>query len=304
MNEQDFQALLQNPKLNDIKDLLTALESSGVKPKELINLINKKDNIQNSIDEIENIKNTWCSMQETITKLDVAIKNIEDNKDRIEELKDFHQEALVGNEKQKSIKDSIKDILSEIVEIKKDYKEVCDEYENNFKDLYEKNEKKINLLLGNVTEASLSVGYKEKREEINKSKKWWGWIFVLSNIIFIIIFALYFGYIFNEEFQFIHLIRGLPMFFFCGFFCFYSTKQIEKYSRLEQEYAYKESLSKTYVGYNKQIEDLADKDDGNLKIKLLDIMLQSAGFNPSVTLEKNHGTKFADMLKKDNEDKK
>ena len=61
--------------------------------------------------------------------------------------------------------------------------------------------------------------------------------------------------------------------------------------RLQQEYAHKEALAKSYQGFKKQIEGLGnDKDDILLK-QLLQAAIEGVSFNASGTLDGKHADK-------------
>lgn len=55
---------------------------------------------------------------------------------------------------------------------------------------------------------------------------------------------------------------------------------------MASEYAYKQRLNQTYKGYETQIKETNNEE---LKNKLLKIMLDSAEYNPSMTLDKKKG---------------
>lgn len=78
----------------------------------------------------------------------------------------------------------------------------------------------------------------------------------------------------------------MPFLIFSGFFTYYSTKQIAEHKRIASEYAYKQRLNQTYKGYEIQIKKT---NNDALKNQLLKIILDSAEYNPSITLDKEKG---------------
>ena len=78
---------------------------------------------------------------------------------------------------------------------------------------------------------------------------------------------------------------------------FASSRRSEN-QRLEQEYAHKEALAKSYSSYKKQIDGLKDEDQ-SLLIKLLDNAIETISKNASETLDKKHGdgTPFQSIVK-------
>lgn len=76
----------------------------------------------------------------------------------------------------------------------------------------------------------------------------------------------------------------LPVLWFAAF----SAKRRSEAARLEQEYAHKEALAKSYQSFKTQIEALGS-DDPALMEKLLSSAIDAIAFNASVTLDKKHG---------------
>lgn len=232
-----------------------------------------------------------------ISKLKQACNDIETNKDKIKKFEEFYNEIFVGikaDENGKGGKLSLKDRLNEqkteinnLISSKKQELENClNDYKDKFENLYKEKNDKIDKLLPGATSVGLSKSYKNQKEEIDKSLMKWNWVFWISISIFIGGAIFYFYHSFDEKFDYISIFRYFPFWIFSGFFIFYSTKQIAEYKRLRNEYAYKEALNDTYVGYERAVEK---SDNKILKDKLLEIMLKAAEFNPSDTLEKSKG---------------
>ncbi|EAI1853612.1 hypothetical protein E1D52_08800 [Campylobacter jejuni] len=232
-----------------------------------------------------------------ISKLKQACNDIETNKDKIKKFEEFYNEIFVGikaDENGKGGKLSLKDCLNEqkteinnLISSKKQELENClNDYKDKFENLYKEKNDKIDKLLPGATSVGLSKSYKNQKEEIDKSLMKWNWVFWISISIFIGGAIFYFYHSFDEKFDYVSIFRYFPFWIFSGFFIFYSTKQIAEYKRLRNEYAYKEALNDTYVGYERAVEK---SDNKILKDKLLEIMLKAAEFNPSDTLEKSKG---------------
>ncbi|HEG4765683.1 TPA: hypothetical protein SEA23_001114 [Campylobacter jejuni] len=232
-----------------------------------------------------------------ISKLKQACNDIETNKDKIKKFEEFYNEIFVGikaDENGKGGKLSLKDRLNEqkteinnLISSKKQELENClNDYKDKFENLYKEKNDKIDELLPGATSKGLSKSYKNQKEEIDKSLMKWNWVFWISISIFIGGAIFYFYHSFDEKFDYVSIFRYFPFWIFSGFFIFYSTKQIAEYKRLRNEYAYKEALNDTYVGYERAVEK---SDNKILKDKLLEIMLKAAEFNPSDTLEKSKG---------------
>lgn len=80
---------------------------------------------------------------------------------------------------------------------------------------------------------------------------------------------------------------------------FYASKRRSEYQRLQQEYAHKEALAKSYDSYKKQIEALGD-DNQEMQRAFILKAIDAIAYNASNTLDKKHGDKMPthDMLDK------
>ncbi|EID5001034.1 hypothetical protein LB651_001768, partial [Campylobacter coli] len=242
-----------------------------------------------------------------ISKLKQACNDIETNKDKIEEFEEFYNKIFIGVEADENGKggrlslekylDEKQTEIKKLISSKKQDLESClSDYKDKFENLYKEKNDKIDKLLPGATSVGLSKSYKNQKEEIDKSLMKWNWVFWISISIFIGGAIFYFYHSFDEKFDYVSIFRYFPFWIFSGFFIFYSTKQIAEYKRLRNEYAYKEALNDTYVGYERAVEK---SDNKILKDKLLEIMLKAAEFNPSSTLGKSKGEHpFKSMMEK------
>lgn len=246
--------------------------------------------------------------QGLITKLDEACKKIEGNKDKLNRIDRYYAELFEGiqadengnggklslevfiKEKQKTMNDLIstqKESFEASLKTKEgDYQTSLNNFEAKSQELIANKEELINKLLPGATSAGLATAYQKEKENIQEELEKWRNIFWKSVIAFLACFGAYFYTTFDEGFTYVSFLKSLPFWVFSGFFTFFSTKQISEYKRLASEYAYKEALNTTYVGYEKAIQE---SDNKELKEKLLKTMIQTAEFNPSTTLGKTHG---------------
>jgi hypothetical protein len=72
---------------------------------------------------------------------------------------------------------------------------------------------------------------------------------------------------------------------------FASTRR-SQYERLQQEYAHKEALAKSYHGYKKQLEALQSSDVEPLQKELIAKAIEAIAYNASKTLDGNHREKM------------
>lgn len=103
-----------------------------------------------------------------------------------------------------------------------------------------------------------------------------------------------------------NLFYKLPLYAPLIWLAIYASKRRSENQRLEQEYAHKEALARSYSSYKQQIEGLNQQDEVLLK-KLLESSIETVSYNVSESLDKKHGDgtpskevleKFGEVVKK------
>lgn len=84
------------------------------------------------------------------------------------------------------------------------------------------------------------------------------------------------------------LMNKLPLYGALIWLAFFASKRRSENQRLQQEYAHKEALAKSYHSYKKQIEAL-DDDDQSMQKAFIDKAVDAIAFNASQTLDGKHG---------------
>jgi hypothetical protein len=84
------------------------------------------------------------------------------------------------------------------------------------------------------------------------------------------------------------LVNKLPLYGALIWLAFFASKRRSEYSRLQQEYAHKEALAKSYNSYKKQIQLLGDEDKSMQK-DLITKAVDAIAYNASQTLDGKHG---------------
>jgi hypothetical protein len=151
----------------------------------------------------------------------------------------------------------------------------------------------------------LSKAYKIAKDAHKKSLNIWSIVLVVSICSMLFIpFLLEYYFIKNPIAGLDTLLQVLKRIFsylpFISpmvFLSYIASKNMNGYRRLYEEYLYKESLSLTYEGLKKEIEDL-EKDAPNkiLLEQLLSQTLVAAKSNPSIHLDPIDGEMYIDML--------
>jgi len=155
--------------------------------------------------------------------------------------------------------------------------------------------------LPGATSAGLASAYSEMKESFNTpiknySKLFYGAISALMLISFISItqdLGLFFIK-FVDVSDFAKLISNilykLPIIIPVLWLTLFASKRRSEALRLQQEYAHKEALAKSYQNFKMQIEEL-EQSDPELMKKLLSSAIDAVSKNASDTLDKNHGDK-------------
>lgn len=147
---------------------------------------------------------------------------------------------------------------------------------------------KINGLIPSATSAGLATAYFEERKKFKLPIILWNLAFITS-LVGITVFS----FTSLSELNTIEdigksLLHSLPITAPLIWLAIYASKRRSENQRLEQEYAHKEALAKSYSSYKQQIEALNEK-DSSLLIKLLDSAIQTISYNVSESLDKKHG---------------
>lgn len=150
----------------------------------------------------------------------------------------------------------------------------------NLKDI----EKRAKDILDDSSEAGLAGGFVTKRKEAN-------WVRLISLVVLIsaIAFLFIFNYNFLEKKDFEDIKWGTILFKLSInapiiWIATIANTNMNKFSRLEQDYSHKEALAKSYERYRSEIQQLELLGvDGaeNLKVKLLETNLDAFRVNPA-----------------------
>jgi len=190
---------------------------------------------------------------------------------RIKTLDDFEQKQQEIHKK--SLDDKLKGII--------DYEKAQQLHNKNIFN-------QIESLLPSATSAGLATAYHDEREKFNKPIFWWNILFIVSLVIISIV-----SFVTLKDLQTIDdleksILHSLPISGPLIWLAIYASKRRSENQRLEQEYAHKEALAKSYSSYKQQIEGLKQVDQ-ELLIKLLDTAITTMSYNASEALDKKHG---------------
>ena len=257
---------------NYYKELTTGDEEKG---SIILQIKEAKDK---AFENAEEIKKQKVSSEQVVSRLKFFHTDIFGKKNDKGELEGGLEQEI---EKRK------KELVSLIAKQETTYDELC---------------AKINDLLPGATSAGLASAYKESKEKFEEPIKSYSRLFYISlGLLFVIAGTLVIDKIGLWFINFADagdpiklltsLIYRLPIVSPVLWLAIFSTKRRSEVQRLEQEYAHKEVVTKSYEGFKKQIDGLNTKDDALMK-QLLETAIESIAFNASNTLDKKHGDKL------------
>lgn len=177
-----------------------------------------------------------------------------------------------------------------------------DELEEQQKKRYVAINEKIESLLPGATSAGLASAYREMKESFDKPIQFSGRIFFAA-IAVLVIGSLAFSIqsIGPQGLKLAQLggwdtvLRSfaykLPFYGPAVWLAYYASKRRSEYQRLQQEYAHKEALAKSYDSYKKQIDELGVPDN-SLLATLMQKAIEAISHNASQTLDGKHGDKM------------
>lgn len=177
-------------------------------------------------------------------------------------------------------KESLKFKLNDL---KNQHEELHGEWEGKFETL----SSKIEGLLPGATSAGLAKSYYDQKNSYKWPNIIWSAVFTLTMVGMVYYAIKTVNNSTDLGNAFMNILSRAPFFIPTIWLALFASKQQSQNRRLEQEYAYKESLAKSYDGYKREIEKLPNSEEKNeIMEKLVRSMVDAAGFNPSSTLEK------------------
>ena len=224
-----------------------------------------------------------------------AKKQLEDIKSEIKNFDTFY-DKIFGKPNDKEVRENgLKDNLDERLE-------QLIAYEKTQNTKHDVLFKKIEGLIPGATSAGLATAYKEMKDSFNEPINNWNKFFLGSvGVMFFVTFLSFvnitgglsdFTFSFANaegiEKTFESLFNKLPIYAPLIWLAIFSSKRRSEAQRLQQEYAHKEALAKSYDSYKTQIEQL-EKGDQEMLLKLIESSINTIAYNASETLDGKHG---------------
>lgn len=241
------------------------------------------------------------------SKIEAAAKSIAAEADRIKTLADRAAETIKGIE---SFYEKSLGVLGEDGKRAGGYSGDLDGLKRNlieFEDQQKIKYRALNLQIENLLPGATSVGlasaYRDMKDSFVAPIRFAGGAFYVSIAVLIfgsIVMAvdsatIEGGLKFKElgDWQSVlrSLVYKLPFYGPAVWVAYYASKRRSEYQRLQQEYAHKEALAKSYDSYKKQIKEL-DLEDDEMLVALLNKAIDAIAHNASQTLDGKHGDKM------------
>ncbi|OWK89913.1 hypothetical protein B5Z71_04750 [Campylobacter jejuni] len=276
-------------ELQDLKENIEEFENEASDKLEIIqekyNLICGEDNDESLYNQIENTKNdTEKRLQDLSNKIDNF------NKFYDETFGEFDKE---NNTRSGGLKKELQDLKQELQDYFKTQKEAFEKYEINQKNKFNDIEKDIKKLLGGATNGSLAHSYEISKNQYKSSIFFWNCAVFVSIISIIglsgeLIFSQLSKINANDYMSILSLAAlRLPIYISLVWLGVFSTRRRNEIKRLQEEYKHKETVAKTYYGYQEQMEKLSDSGKAKeLQERLMSNLVDMVNQNPNITLDK------------------
>jgi cell division protein FtsB len=217
------------------------------------------------------------SVVEHHSAIDQFLKGSTELKNELQEFRDF----VYGNEtlKKEGFKKEIETFYNKTAG---SHKGLHDGWQESYDTLY----KKIEGLLPGATSTGLAKAYEDQSKNYKLPVTIWSGVFIVT-MVFMIWIALNTMKSTTDVIDaLLGVLARLPFFVPAIWLAIFASKQQSQFKRLSQEYAYKQTLAKSFEGYKREIQNLPDGDTKNqLLDKLTAAMVDMCAFNPSGTLE-------------------
>lgn len=266
-----------NEELNSLKQELESLITSG---NELISNLQNKDSEFSSA--VENISTQLNTAQENSNSIETSKQTIHGITTEIEDIKN-----TVINDFKK---------IQKLSKQSSEISETISNQESTLKQLSVKAEElkqTIEDLLPGATSAGLASAFKDRKESFKIPKILWGSVFVLSVIALFLV-----AYIdpvsfekttLNFEIIFQNIFIKLPFVVPIVWLAIYAGRRHSQALRLEEDYAHKEVLSKSFEGYKNQLIEIeVSSDKKQSTLNLIDRTLEALSLHPGRIYQGKH----------------
>jgi hypothetical protein len=236
--------------------------------------------------EISQAKAEILNVQKKIVEI------LDDTEEESDNLSEFHTKIFGKPNADNELEGGLKSELATRMEKLADF-----EVKQNEK--YEALNLEIESLIPGATSAGLASAYKDMKNSFDGPIKNSSNIFyaslgllIFASLVLAIDTFSFSKIVFVKFSDWNVVLKGLaykiPFYAPILWLAFYATKRRSEYQRLQQEYAHKEALAKSYHSYKKQIIALGD-DDNIMQREFIEKAIDAISYNASETLDSKHG---------------
>ena len=274
-------------------ELSSALTSAQEKTKKIEILKNEADTNYTDLEKKNlELSSALTSAQEKTKKIEI-LKNKADTNYTDLENKNLELSSTLTSAQEKTKKI---EILKN--EADKNLKTMSN-HESNLDGLLKEAEtlrKRIESLLPGATSTGLASAFRERKEKFKWPKIIWSCVFVLSIIALLAISYFIVPDIrVDSEYKiysgiFAGLLVRLPFVFPLAWLAIYAGRRHGQASRLEEDYAHKEALSKSFEGYKAQLVEIeANLQEEKVTLDLIKRTLEALYLHPDRIYKDKHG---------------
>ncbi|MFW8591075.1 hypothetical protein ACOI22_09765 [Glaciecola sp. 2405UD65-10] len=232
------------------------------------------------------------SSQKNASKIEELLHEVQED---LGELKLFYNDVMGLEDKEGNLNGGLKAEL-------KQRQDALDNFKNQQETRYKALNEQIEQLLPGATSAGLASAFKEMKDSFMKPIKFNSILFYVSIGLLVVtafVSTVDSFWTENEVIKFIditdlknllsNLSHKLPVILPVLWLAIFASKRRSEAQRLQQEYAHKEAISKSYQNFKRQIDELQDGRKEELLEQLLGAAIEAVSSNSSATLDKRHG---------------
>lgn len=273
---------------DSVKDLFEEIKEKYTKITEFHDeaLVDQKDYISIKT-EILDVK------KDILNDINLTKKSLTEANENLEELEKFYVKIFGKFDEEEGKR--IGGLEQELATRKKELEEFKNDQINKLNKLKEEHgskhkafEEEIEKLLEGATSAGLANAYSVERKRFRCPIIIWNGVFVVCLFVISILSFTTLKNLSSIEEIAKSILHSLPITLPLIWVAVYASKRRSENQRLEQEYAHKEALARSYISYKKQIGELG-KEDSELLEKLISEAINAISYNASKTLDKKHG---------------
>ena len=213
----------------------------------------------NDVTELYNdfVKKPSTAIPSKAEKLNETFEKVAEYNTEISEIEtkvqDFETKVFGKTaEDKEALRFKINDLKSELEELHSDWEEKYDTLST-----------KIETLLPGATSAGLAKSYHDQKDSYKIPNIIWSFVFIatMGGMVWYAVTTIQDSETLGGAFM--NILARAPFFVPTIWLALFASKQQSQNRRLEQEYAHKESLAKSYEGYKREIEKLPESPDKN-----------------------------------------